>query len=80
MIYYGLWNQTKKYLIKNGIPLIGIQLSIAYLRYKNGYLKQRKKETIGKSIVYVDYWLMIKGVYYIVLKLLQREIKVNCRY
>ena len=77
MIYYSLWNQTKKYLIKNGIPLTGIQLSIAYLRYKNGYLKQRKKETIEKSIVYVDYWLMIKGVYYIALILLQREIKVK---
>jgi len=61
----------------NGIPLTGIQLSIAYLRYKNGYLKQRKKETIEKSIVYVDYWLMIKGVYYIVLILLPREIKVK---
>jgi hypothetical protein len=41
--------------MKNGSPLNGIQLSMRYLRFKNGYLKQRKMETIGRLINYVDY-------------------------
>ena len=38
----------------NEVPLIGILLGITYLRYKNGYLKQRKMEITEKLIVYVD--------------------------
>jgi hypothetical protein len=48
----------------SGNPLNENILSIAYLRYKNGYLKQRKKVIIEKLIDCLDYWLMIKGVYY----------------
>ena len=50
---------------------------MAYLRYKNGYLKQRKKETIEKLIDYADYCLMIKGVCYIVFMSLQRRMMVK---
>ena len=48
MIYYSLWNQTKKYLIKNGIPLTGIQLSIAYLRYKKRIYEAEKEGNYRK--------------------------------
>lgn len=33
-------------------------------KIQNGYLKQRKKVIIEKLIDCLDYWLMIKGVYY----------------
>ena len=40
--------------------------SIEYdiFKIQNGYLKQRRKAIIEKLINYVDYQLMIKGVYY----------------
>jgi len=42
-------------LIRNGRILTGNPLSMTYLRYKNGYLKQRRKAIIEKLINYVDY-------------------------
>ena len=53
--YDGKTNPNQVYVIKNGKPLSGILLSTTYLRYKNGYLKQRKKVTIEKLIDYADY-------------------------